>query len=211
MLDAYGGPYRDSHRYWTGVTLLVRLLVTIVFSFTSGRLVFLNSIIIAVTVQGFSFVWLFTKSVYKSFTLNILDSLFLLNLFVLAISSLLFLYLKFTLAQEVVTIVSTSLSFLGLLAIVLEHVWLRIKCKWLTRRTRPTTLQEVEHLISSDESRKADSPIKRSGSPPSHVYGTIRGEQQFDLHLPDNSHNISSPSCAVLREREPLLFSTSQD
>ena len=61
LLDAYGGPYRDSYRYWTGVTLLVRLLVTIVFSFTSGRLVFLNSIIIAIIVQGFSFVWLFTK------------------------------------------------------------------------------------------------------------------------------------------------------
>ena len=123
LLDAYGGPYRDSHRYWTGVTLLVRLLVTIVFSFTSGRLVFLNSIIIAVTVQGFSFVWLFTKGVYKSYTLNILDSLFLLNLFILANSSLLFLYLKFTLAQEVATIVSTCLALLGLIAIVLERVW----------------------------------------------------------------------------------------
>ena len=97
LLDAYGGPYRDSHRYWTGVTLLVRLLVTIVFSFTSGRLVFLNSIIIAITVQGFFFTWLVTKGVYKSFILNILDALFLVNLFTLAIISLLFLYLKFTL------------------------------------------------------------------------------------------------------------------
>ena len=63
LLDAYGGPYKDRHRYWTGVTLLVCLLVTIVFSFTSGRLVFLNSVIISVIVQGFFFTWSFTQRV----------------------------------------------------------------------------------------------------------------------------------------------------
>ena len=211
LLDAYGGPYKDRHRYWTGVTLLVRLLVTIVFSFTSGRLVFLNSVIISVTVQGLSFTWLFTKGVYRSITLNILDSILLLNLFVLAISSLLFLYLKLNLAQEVASIVSTCLSLLGLLAIVVQRAWLRIKRKWLySWAAIPTSLQGVEQLISSSDSDRADSPNMRSGSPPSHVYGTIRGEHQFDLHLPDNSRNINSPSSsAVLREREPLLFSAS--
>ena len=212
LLDAYGGPYKDRHRYWTGVTLLVRLLVTIVFSFTSGRLVFLNGVIIAVLVQGFFFTWSFTKGVYRSITLNILDSMFLLNLFVLAISSLLFLYLKLKTAQEVTTIVSISLSLLGFLAIVVECVWLRIKRKWLrtVKPNRLTSLQGVDQLISSSDNDRAGSPIKRSVSPPSHVYGTIRGEHQFDLHLPDNSRNINSPSSsAVLREREPLLFSTS--
>ena len=27
LLDAYGGPYKDKYRFWTGVTLLVRLSV----------------------------------------------------------------------------------------------------------------------------------------------------------------------------------------
>ena len=81
-----------------------------------------------------------TKGVYNSYALNIWDSLFLLNLFILAISSLLFLYSKFSLAQEVVTIISTSLSLLGLLAIVLEHVWLRVK----KNRPKCTHLQKVQ-------------------------------------------------------------------
>ena len=208
LLDAYGGPYKDRHRYWTGVTLLMRLLVVIVFSFTSGRLVFLNSVIIAVIVQGFFFTWSFTRGVYRSITLNILDSLFLLNLFVLAISSLLFLYLKFSLSQEIATIVSSYLSLFGLLAIVVQRVWFRINQKWESSKiSRSTILREV--TISSSDSDRADSPNKPSVSSPSHVYGTIRGEHQFDLHLPDNSRNInSSSSSAVLREREPLLFST---
>ena len=36
LLDAYGGPYKDKCRFWTGVTLLVRLTVTVTFSFTTG-------------------------------------------------------------------------------------------------------------------------------------------------------------------------------
>ena len=205
LLDAYGGPYKDRHRYWTGVTLLMRLLVTIVFSFTSGRLVFLNSVIISVIVLGFFFTWSFTKGVYKNLTLNILDSFFLFNLFILAISSLLFLYLKLELTQQVVTIISTSLSLLGLLAMVIQHVWLRIKRKWLnSRKTDSTYLQEVGQQ-NSNEGDKSNSPNKRSVSPPSHVYGTIRGERRFDLVLPDNSRNNNS-SLAILREREPLLF-----
>ena len=207
LLDAYGGPYRDGHRYWTGVTLLVRLLATIVFSFTSGRLLFFNSITIAITVQTFFYIWLFTKGVYKNWTLNALDSLFLLNLFVLSIISLAFLYLKFTFAQEVATIVSTFLSLLGLLCIVTYRVWLWIRHK-LKKNQTSTQLQNIENLINSRYKEScSNSSDQCSGS---HVYGTIRGEHQFDLHFPNNSPKISSSSSpAILREREPLLFSTS--
>ena len=45
LLDAYGGPYKDKYRFWTGVTLTVRLTVTVAFSFTSGELAFINAFI----------------------------------------------------------------------------------------------------------------------------------------------------------------------
>ena len=31
LFDAYGGPYKDKYRFWTGVTLMVRLTVTVTF------------------------------------------------------------------------------------------------------------------------------------------------------------------------------------
>ena len=201
LLDAYGGPYKDRHRYWTGVTLLVCLLVTIVFSFSVG---FLNSVIIAIIVQGIFFIWLTSKGIYKIFIINILNSLFLFNLFALAMSTLLLYHLNRLQVQEATTIVSTSLSLLGLLAIIFGGVWSKLK------KTRPR-LQKIHQWISGSLIRGSDSTKEILGSPPSRVYGTIRGEHQFDLHLPENvrfTRNISSPSCncAVLREREPLLF-----
>ena len=207
LLDAYGGPYRDSHRYWTGVTLLVRLVVTILFSFTSGRLAFLNSIIISTTVHAFFFVWLFTRGVYRNLMLNILNSLFLLNLFVLAVSSLAFTYLNLVDAQEIATTVSTLICLLGLGFIAVGHILSKVKQKWLRRKS-----QSFNFLQSSRDRRSNSSNSLPPGSPPSHVYGSIRGQHQFDLYFPNNdsfsSSDMKSPSSPVLREREPLLFST---
>ena len=70
LLDAYGGPYKDNYRFWTSVNLLVRLVVTVVFSFTSGRLVVINSYIITSAIVGIFTFWSFTKGVYKSIISN---------------------------------------------------------------------------------------------------------------------------------------------
>ena len=52
LLDAYGGPYKDKYRFWTGVTLIVRLTITVTFSFTSGKLAVINACIISTMVMG---------------------------------------------------------------------------------------------------------------------------------------------------------------
>ena len=61
LLDAYGGPYKDKYRFWTGVTLMVRLAVTVTFSFTSGGLAVINASIITTIVVGILTFWSFTK------------------------------------------------------------------------------------------------------------------------------------------------------
>ena len=190
----------------------MRLVVTILFSFTSGRLVFLNSIIIATTVQAFFFVWLFTRGVYRNLILNILNSLFLLNLFVLAVSSLAFIHLDLKNAQEVATMASTCLSLFGLSLIVIGHFLSRVK---LTREKKSRSFTHLRNVISNGGGKEnsSNSLFMPPGSPPFHVYGSTRGQNQFDLYLPNKSvftpSNIDSPASPVLREREPLLFSTS--
>ena len=61
LLDAYGGPYKDKYRFWTGVTLMVRLTVTVTFPFTSGTI---NAYIITTVVEGILTFWSFTNGVY---------------------------------------------------------------------------------------------------------------------------------------------------
>ena len=63
LLDAYGGPYKDKYRFWTGVTLMVRLTVTVTFSFSSGRLAVINASIIITVVVGILTFWSFTRCV----------------------------------------------------------------------------------------------------------------------------------------------------
>ena len=46
FIDAYTGPYKERYRFWTGLLLIVRLLLTVVFIYTSGSLHSLNDYII---------------------------------------------------------------------------------------------------------------------------------------------------------------------
>ena len=73
LLDAYGGPYKDKFRFWTGVTLMVRLTFAVTFSFTSGKLAAINSCIISTVVVGIFIFWSFTKGVYKKIYLSTLE------------------------------------------------------------------------------------------------------------------------------------------
>ena len=73
LLDAYGGPYKDKYRSWTGVTLMVRLIFTVAFSFTSGGLAVVNTANIIIVIVGIFTFWFFTNGVYKSVYLSGLE------------------------------------------------------------------------------------------------------------------------------------------
>ena len=47
FIDAYTGPYKDKYRYWTGLLLIIRLIVTTVFSYTTGTIPQVNNYIIS--------------------------------------------------------------------------------------------------------------------------------------------------------------------
>ena len=80
LFDAYGGPYKDKHRFWTGVTLMVRLIVTVAFSFTSGQLAIINASIITTIIVGILTFWFFVKGVYKKVYVSRLEGHTLLGI-----------------------------------------------------------------------------------------------------------------------------------
>ena len=59
--------------------------------------------------------------------------------------------------------------------------------------------------MAADEDDEVDRPPP--GSPPSIVYGSHRGQHQFELVFPNPSEDNESSS-PVLLAREPLLFDT---
>ena len=84
LFDAYTGPYKDNHRYWTGLLLLVRILLFTVFStnVTGDPSTNLLAIII-VTICLFAYLALFA-GVYRTWPVNVLEYSFLLNLAILS-------------------------------------------------------------------------------------------------------------------------------
>ena len=62
--------------------LMVRLTVTVTFSFTSGGLAVINAYIITTVVVGILTFWSFTKGVYKKIYLSSLEAFYLLNIII---------------------------------------------------------------------------------------------------------------------------------
>ena len=80
ILDAYQGPYKDRFRYWTGMMLVVRIVLFIVFA--SNTLGDPRVNLLAITVVLFTIIVCFWNSgqVYKSFLKHIIELFYLLNL-----------------------------------------------------------------------------------------------------------------------------------
>ena len=85
FIQTYQAPFNDRHRYWTGLLLLLRLLLTLILSFTASRDP--NSAIIAMILSlGILFLLRLTyaKNLYKKWPVDLLETVLIFNLFALA-------------------------------------------------------------------------------------------------------------------------------
>ena len=88
LFDAYTGPYKDKHRYWTGLLLLLRIGLFCVFSAnTTGEPAINLLVIVIVIVCLFAYLGLL-GGVYKYWPLNMLEYIFFLNLVILSAGTL---------------------------------------------------------------------------------------------------------------------------
>ena len=113
FFDAYTGPYRVNHRYWTGLLLLARIALLIIFSLNH-----IDPTIRLLCITFFSFVllaWLyFTGWVYESLLNNCLEFAFLLNL---GLTSMITIFNQ----QYKVIYASTGIAFVIFVGIIFYH------------------------------------------------------------------------------------------
>ena len=124
FFDAYTGPYRDNHRYWTGLLLTVRIVLLISFSLNRSNRPTVNLFLTTVVVSAL-LIWLhFTGWVYKSFLNNCLELFFLFNLGLTSVAAL------FDLSDgnstPTVIYTSTGISFALFIGIILYHTLRRL-------------------------------------------------------------------------------------
>ena len=127
FLDAYTGPYKDRHRYWTGLLLMARVLMLIIFSTNYSNNP--TNDLLAITIIFFLLTayLAIVGGVYKNGILNVLECFFLLNMGILSAISL----YQFTLEESGkpnATYVSVSIALIVFSFIVFFHAIQKI-CK----------------------------------------------------------------------------------
>ena len=151
FFDAYGGPYKDNCRFWTGFLLLVRVILALVVSLdneTTVSLDLLTSILIIIV-----FMYLILKGIYRHFPLVCLEEFFILNLIFMAYMNAENSNDKDKFKGQVSSIVLVLISFVVFCGIILYHVWDRLMfyhvCDCLFKsRLATTNITKVKKILN---------------------------------------------------------------
>ena len=153
LIDAYTGPFKDKYRFWTGLCLIFRLILAVVFSFTTLRFKLNNYIILLISVAMNMF------RVYKEKYLTIIEKISYINLICLCMMTILFTDKSYLDIVSVNVIVSVSVSIEILLFVIIVIVHSYLACKKIfpnfklfhviTRATAPTATDELS-LITNE-------------------------------------------------------------
>ena len=122
LSNAYSEPYKANHRYWSGLHLLARIVLLIIFSANRSNgpnISLLATILLSSILQ----MWLyFTKWVYKCQLINCLEVLFLCNLGITSIFVLLELSYSTHNKTSTVVYISTGIAFIKFISILIYHI-----------------------------------------------------------------------------------------
>ena len=127
LLDPYYAPYQKGTRYWTGLLLVIRAGLYVIYILTEENefnpiLIVESSIFTAISLIP----WLRIR-VYEKVYIDILEASFILNICILAIGTY---HTKMTEANQLIlSLFSAGIAFVEFLGIVLFHIFLRIRNK----------------------------------------------------------------------------------
>lgn len=162
FLDAYHAPYKLKHRYWTGLLLLLRCVLYLVFASNVSGESSVNLLAISLAVLGVTVMLLFTGRVYKNWTLNALEVSFIVNLGILTAATH-----HVTVvnqkdnsqehrSQVVATYISIGVAFLTFLGILLYHIYLQIKSRI---RKYKLNANQMHHKVNAGNSQPEDQDL----------------------------------------------------
>ena len=132
LIDAYTGPYKDKYRFWTGLGLIVRILLTVIFTFTSEESSVLNNFFVGLTIM----LTIIGSRVYRNKYNAIIETFSYINLFILAsVTTPLSIKKIDGKSVSVASMISVTLEMLLLLIVIVVHSLKRMmKCEQRGRR-----------------------------------------------------------------------------
>ena len=149
FLDAYSGSYSDRHRYWTGLLLLIRLVLTFTFSYTSGSMNYINNYVI-ISCELILILSLLSSDVYQSQINYIYERISHINLCMLCcINSSLSQNAIYSHYTSLVTTLSVIITLAMFILIVMQQVYKQ--SPWRHRFWRHCPMKQTYKATSQDE------------------------------------------------------------
>ena len=131
FLDAYHAPYANKHCYWTGLMLLLRFVLFLISAVNALGDPSVNLLAIA-TAAMLALPTILGSRIYKTWSLGLLETSFILNLAILAVATL---YVRPSGGnQNAATFTSVGIAFATFTGIVIYHSVQQIKGTRLWRR-----------------------------------------------------------------------------
>ena len=116
LLDAYTGPYKDRYRFWTGLLLVIRTILFLIFTLGNPALNLAAIILASVCLA-------FMPGVYKKVLHTLLEYSFLFNLSAVSVATFYSRYTQFSSNQAVVVCVSAGTALLTFSGILVYHLY----------------------------------------------------------------------------------------
>ena len=125
FLDAYHGPVRKEHRYWSGLLLVFRTCLFLVFAFNALGNPNVNLLAIIICTAVLTLLTVFTGRIYVNWYLQGLEASFIMNSLVFAAATL---YRRSTNEnQAALTYTSVGIALVTFAGIIIYHVTIQLK------------------------------------------------------------------------------------
>ena len=192
ILDAYHAPYKKETRYWTGLLLVVRCILLLVFGLNAFGNANVNLLAITTFTACLPALASLHKGIYKTAYNNILETSFILNLCIFSAATY---HLKeISGDQAALAYTSVGIAFFTFLLIVLCHIYLALR-KISVGKKLPS-LNFVVQFIGA-EVNKLDKQRAEHDNEPNGGQG-----ERYNL-----ANEAPTTSFIDIREYEPLLDS----
>ena len=122
LFDSYSGPYKDKYRFWTGMLLVVRTVLIVLFTINIAGSIEFDLLVILVVSSVLA--WAHSNAICKKWPHNYLEAFFYLQLLIFAASML---YAKCSNGNTVaIAYTSIGMSLVVFLAVIGYHIRRRI-------------------------------------------------------------------------------------
>ena len=130
FLDAYHGPFRKEHRYWSGLLLVFRTCLFLLFAFNALGNPNVNLLAIIICTAVLTLLTVFTGRIYVNWYLQGLEASFVMNTLIFAATTLYFRSANGN--QAALTYTSVGIALVTFTGIIIYHVTIQLKdsCVW---------------------------------------------------------------------------------